>query len=211
MDNLPKKQSLLLTQKMCIDFINTYETQKEKNISDIEYLFLTICDYVCFNKISYFDKLSNEKKRFFVTKVKNILDLENNLHFEKSKNRMLIADEKKKAEDKQNNKINKYKVNFEKIKRITKFSIYRDDLMFILLDINKEMLTIKVNEINIKNNSFLYLLFSFLNYFLNNKIPETLLFKESYSYFVFQDMKKDIDKHEELYNTKIKNKTKGIK
>lgn len=211
MNNTSKKQSLLLTQKMCIDFINTYETQKQKNISDIEYLFLTICDYVCFNKITYFDKLSNEKKRFFMTKIKNILDLENNLHFEKSKKRMILADEKKKAEDKQNNKVNKYKVNFEKIKRITKFSIYRDDLMFIFLDINKEISIIKVNEINIKNNSFLFLIFSLLNYFLNNKIPETDMFKESYSYFVFQDIKKDIDKHEELYNTKIENKNKASK
>lgn len=211
MNNTSKKQSLLLTQKMCIDFINTYETQKQKNISDIEYLFLTICDYVCFNKITYFDKLSNEKKRFFMTKIKNILDLENNLHFEKSKKRMILADEKKKAEDKQNNKVNKYKVNFEKIKRITKFSIYIDDLMFIFLDINKEISIIKVNEINIKNNSFLFLIFSLLNYFLNNKIPETDMFKESYSYFVFQDIKKDIDKHEELYNTKIENKNKASK
>lgn len=198
------KKSLLLTNKMCLDFISTYELQENKNITETQFLFLLICKYVSKRDISLFKNIKPSHQRFFVSKIKNVLDEENFNHIEKSKKRMILADEKKKLEDKKNNKENKYKVNFEKIKPITKFTLYYDDLSFILNELINE---VKGNFVLQKDNFFL-LMYSVLPYFLKKSMPKTDEFLNSYVGLVFLDIKKDIDKHEELYNTKIENRNK---
>ena len=54
-------------------------------------------------------------------------------------------------------------------------------------------------------------MYSVLPYFLKKSMPKTDEFLNSYVGLVFLDIKKDIDKHEELYNTKIENRNKKAK
>lgn len=196
------KKSLLLTKSMCIDILSTYELQNKKEVQQFEYLFLSICEYVTNRKTTYLKFLNNENKRFFVTKVKNIIDEENYNHVEKSKKRMIIADEKRKEEDKKNKKENKYKINFDKIKPITKILLYKDDLYFIW----KQVYDYVSKKNDIHSSDIFLLIFSLLNYFINGATPKTEEFLKSYVGLVFLDIKKAIDKHEQLYNQKIENK-----
>ncbi|MBU1668511.1 hypothetical protein KKC13_08810 [bacterium] len=208
MENKIDKQSMLLTQSICDDFLFTFEMQSNKEIKDIEKLFLLICDYVANRNKMFYDELSGELQAFFTLKVKKQIDKNNSTYFEKAKKRMIVADLKRKESDKEKGITNNYVLNFDNIKPITKLTLYFDDIRPINNVVHKNII---VNEDFLNNNPLLILMQSVFDYVLHGDINLGSSFHSSFAGFAFKNIKKQIDKHELLYTTKVENINKKTK
>lgn len=207
------KQNTLITYSMCIDLIDTYDIQQNINSTDSEKLMYLIFKYISKRDVDMVNKIPIHLKNFFMTNIKKRVDLECEKHNKKSKQRMVYAYNARKKSDDLLGIKNEYTIDFNRIGILTKLSIPNSVLKDIAIFINIDM---QEHNIKIENDAsskdFLFSCLAFLNYAIYNVVPNTEQFKNSYANFVFNNIKKQVDKHNDSYKVKIDNlKKKGIK